>query len=224
MITFASVLSNNFVKHLFDMPKLDSDTKDRILEAAEKVFHTHGFKGARTTMIAEMAGISRTMLHYHYSTKEALFHEVLNQTLNTVFLHIKKLFDQDRNLEALIAHLVDVIADLMEAKPHLPSFIINILNESPEMAALLATNPEDTIPSQLDELLVQAKQNGKIDPDFTGEDLILNIYALCSVAYLGEPYIKLKEKRDEEGMKQFHRLRRPKIRAFILGGVFSKTI
>ncbi|NJN35550.1 MAG: hypothetical protein HC817_16125 [Saprospiraceae bacterium] len=87
------------------------------------------------------------------------------------------------------------------------------------MAAILAANPQDTVPSQLDILLNEAKQKGAILNDMTGEDLILNIYALCSIAYLGAPYIKMKEQRDEENMKIFHRQRRPKIKAFILKGL-----
>jgi TetR/AcrR family transcriptional regulator len=203
------------------MPKIDTDTKDKILAAAEKVFHANGFKGTRTTLIAEEAGISRTMLHYHYSTKEALFQEVLNKTMGVVWPHIKRLLTEDKNLDELIAHLVDVIADILEEKPGLPSFLVNILNENPDIALFMAANQEDTIPKQLDELLNKARVNNEVATDMTGEDLIMNIYALCSMPYLGMPYIKAKEKRDDEGMKAFIRMRRSTIKAFILRGVKS---
>jgi TetR/AcrR family transcriptional regulator len=201
------------------MPKIDHDTKQKILVAAEKVFHANGFKGTRTTLIAEEAGISRTMLHYYYSTKEALFQEVLNGTLNTVLTHIKKLLAEDKNLEQLIGHLIDVVADVLEEKPGLPSFLINILNETPDMALLMAANQDDTVPKILDNLLNEARLKGNATTDMTGEDLILNIYALCSFPYLGAAYIKAKESRDDEGMKTFVRERRGKIKAFILRGI-----
>ncbi|MBL7815027.1 MAG: TetR/AcrR family transcriptional regulator [Saprospiraceae bacterium] len=201
------------------MPKIDSDTKNRILIAAEKVFHANGFKGTRTTMIAEEAGISRTMLHYYYSTKEALFQEVMNQTLNTVFSHIKRLIRENQSLEELIEHLIDVVADLFEAKPGLPSFIVNLLNEMPEMAAFVAASHQDTIPFELDALIAEAKLHGQVADDITGEDLILNIYGLCSIPYLGASYIRLKENRDDEQMKDFLQTRRLKIKALILRGL-----
>jgi TetR/AcrR family transcriptional regulator len=205
--------------HIENMPKIDTDTKEKILAAAEKVFHANGFKGTRTTLIAEEAGISRTMLHYHYSTKEALFQEVLNKTLSTVFSYMSRLLTEDKNLEELIAHLVDIIADVLEEKPGLPSFLVNILNENPDISLFLAASQNDTIPKQLDELLKMSRQNGEIATNMTGEDLIMNIYALCSMPYLGMPYIKAKEKRDDEGMKVFIRERRGAIKAFILRGV-----
>ncbi len=201
------------------MPKIDHDTKQKILIAAEKVFHANGFKGTRTTLIAEEAGISRTMLHYYYSTKEALFQEVLNGTLSAVLIHIKKLLAEDKNLEELIGHLIDIVADVLAEKPGLPSFLINILNETPDIALLMTANQDDTIPKILDKLLNEAKTKGTVTTDMTGEDLILNIYALCSFPYLGAVYIKAKENRDDEGMKTFIEERRRKTKAFILRGI-----
>jgi AcrR family transcriptional regulator len=201
------------------MPKIDHDTKEKILAAAEKVFHANGFKGTRTNLIAEYAGISRTMLHYYYNTKEALFQEVLKNTTGAVLKHVTRLIAEDKNLDELIGHLVDVIADVFEDKPGLPTFVVNILHESPEIVQFMAANQEDNIPHLLDALLKEGRDKGEIAADMTGEDLILNIYALCALPYLGAPYIKAKENRDDEGMKKFNRERRAKTKAFILRGL-----
>lgn len=201
------------------MPKIDHDTKQKILQAAEKVFHRNGFKGTRTTQIAEEAGISRTMLHYYFRTKESLFQEILENTLHLVFSNMKRLIGQEVDLETLIEGIVEVVNDLFEAKPGLPSFIINLFNESEELAYFLANSKEDTIPSQLDEILKYEKQRGNVSEDVSGEDLILNIYGLCAVPYLTMNYVKAKENRDEEAMKAFIRKRRSKIKAFVLNGI-----
>lgn len=201
------------------MPKIDHDTKEKILAAAEKVFHANGFKGTRTTLIADEAGISRTMLHYYFSTKESLFSEVLQNTLSTVFSHLKKIIGSNLSLNSLIENLVDVFADLLEEKPGLPSFIINILNESPQMAHAFAHSKQDTIPFELEEILITAKQNGEIAENITGEDLIMNIYGLCSMPYLGASYIKVMENRTDDEMINFIRERRLKIKELIIKGI-----
>ncbi|MEY4905019.1 MAG: hypothetical protein RLZZ292_2834 [Bacteroidota bacterium] len=201
------------------MPKIDHDTKEKILAAAEKVFHANGFKGTRTTQIAEEAGISRTMLHYYYSTKEALFKEVLDKTLSVVLSHIKRILTEDKNLVALISHLIDVIDGILEEKPGLPTFLVNILNETPETAHFLATSQDDTIPKILDKLLDEARERHEVTTDMNGEDLILNIYALCSLPYLGMNYIKVKENRTDAEMKAFLQLRRENIKTFVLRGL-----
>lgn len=201
------------------MPKIDHDTKEKILIAAEKVFHANGFRGTRTTMIAEEAGISRTMLHYYYSTKEALFQEVLNKTLGTVLRYIKQIFTEDKGLEALVGHLVNVVADIFEEKPGFPSFLVNILNESPDIALFMAASQEDNIPRILDNLLQKAKDKGEISTDMTGEDIVINIYALCSLPYLGAVYIKAKENLDDEAFKAFVRQRREKTKTLLIKGL-----
>lgn len=198
------------------MPKIDHDTKERILAAAEKVFHANGFKGTRTTLIAEQAGISRTMLHYYYSTKEELFQEVMRQTLSTVFLHMNQLLTENRTLPDLLIHLIDTVSDLFEAKPGLPSFVVNILNETPEVVMLMTSSTQDTLPAQLEAMLEQEKSKGTVAPHVSGENLMMDIYSLCSIPYLGAAYIKAKENRTDEQMKAFIIQRREHIKAMIL--------
>jgi len=43
-------------------------TRARIVAAAAKEFAAHGYAGARTVRIAERAGLTHAMLHYHFDT------------------------------------------------------------------------------------------------------------------------------------------------------------
>jgi TetR/AcrR family transcriptional regulator len=201
------------------MPKIDHDTRQKILAAAEQVFHGNGFKGARTSQIAEVAGISRTMLHYYFSTKEALFQAVLEDSLGTVVSHLKKLIDQGESLEKVIENLVNVLCDLFDEKPGLPTFIINILNETPQLILFLPAAGQDNLPHLIDDLVEKARQEGSVNARLSGEDLILNIYGICAMPYLGAPYIAAKEDRSPEAMQLFFKNRRRKNLDFILHGI-----
>ena len=53
----------------------------RILKAAEEVFATAGFSGARTAAIARRAGVPKANLHYYFGTKEALYRRLLENLL-----------------------------------------------------------------------------------------------------------------------------------------------
>jgi TetR/AcrR family transcriptional regulator len=53
----------------------------RILQAAEAVFATAGFAGARTAAIAKRAGVPKANLHYYFGTKEALYRRLLENIL-----------------------------------------------------------------------------------------------------------------------------------------------
>lgn len=53
-------------------------TKDKLLESALKLFSQKGYLGATTREIAKEAGVAEITLFRHFSTKEQLLEEVLN--------------------------------------------------------------------------------------------------------------------------------------------------
>lgn len=59
--------------------KIQANKKSLILEAAKKEFAEKGFDGARMESIAKRAGVNKALLHYHYTNKENLYREVLDQ-------------------------------------------------------------------------------------------------------------------------------------------------
>lgn len=201
------------------MPKIDHDTKQKILAAAEQVFHRNGFKGARTVQIAEAAGISRTMLHYYFSTKEALFEAVLEDTLAAVLAHLKRPFGEAQTLEQILTDIINALCDVFEVKPHLPSFIVNILNESPELLLMAPSTAQDNLPALIETHLAEAQKAGRAAPNLTGEDIMLNLYGVCAMPYITAPYIAAKENRDEKAMKAFFKARRQKNLNFVLNGI-----
>src|SRR4249920_2472830 len=55
------------------------DIRDRILEAAKRVYEQHGFRGATTRLIAIEAGVNEVTIFRTFGSKAALF-EALMQT------------------------------------------------------------------------------------------------------------------------------------------------
>ncbi len=52
------------------------ETRAAILAAAEKEFEANGFAGASLSGIAERAKITKSLIHYHFKSKEALWQEI----------------------------------------------------------------------------------------------------------------------------------------------------
>src|SRR3974390_1975056 len=53
--------------------------RDRILDAAMRVFRRHGFRRSSIEQAAEEAGLTRQALYHHFESKEALFRAVLER-------------------------------------------------------------------------------------------------------------------------------------------------
>lgn len=53
-----------------------SITRERIFQAALKIFTIHGFEGARMDKIAAEVGINKASLYFHFKSKEEIFREL----------------------------------------------------------------------------------------------------------------------------------------------------
>jgi AcrR family transcriptional regulator len=64
------------------MPPLE--TKDRILDAAERLFAERGFASTSMRIITQSAGVNLAAVNYHFGSKLALFSEVFARRLQPV--------------------------------------------------------------------------------------------------------------------------------------------
>lgn len=105
-----------------------------ILAAAEREFMSKGFDGARTTSIAEAAGVTHAMLHYYFHTKEQLFCRIIDNKLRlmgeSLLMSVEGNPQQPflRRLETGIGRHFDFMAE----NPDLPRFVINEILSRPE--------------------------------------------------------------------------------------------
>lgn len=79
---------------------------EAILAAATKVLSQEGYAGATISRVAETAGVSRGLLHYHFKNKEELLAKVLRENMkksveiaNSLFLNCKS---ADHFVDALV--------------------------------------------------------------------------------------------------------------------------
>lgn len=104
----------------------DNKTEKIILSAAEEEFLLKGFAGARTTEIAQRAGVNHAMLHYYFKTKEHLFDEVMADKINLFRSSVVSVFElSDMPVEELVVEAMSRHFDFLRANPMLPRFIIN---------------------------------------------------------------------------------------------------
>ena len=59
-----------------------SDTRARILDAAERLFMAHGYDGTSIRQITGEVGVNLAAVNYHFGSKEALIQEVFRRRLN----------------------------------------------------------------------------------------------------------------------------------------------
>ncbi len=59
-----------------------ADTRERILDAAEHLFMTHGYDGTSMRQITGEASVNLAAVNYHFGSKESLMQEVFRRRLD----------------------------------------------------------------------------------------------------------------------------------------------
>ena len=71
----------------------ETSARERIRDAAEQVFATHGYEGASMRLIAEKAGVAQALLHYHFRNKATLHAAVFERRSSTINERRTRLLD-----------------------------------------------------------------------------------------------------------------------------------
>ncbi|KGO95835.1 TetR/AcrR family transcriptional regulator [Flavobacterium enshiense] len=104
----------------------DTNTEEKIIAAARKVFLSKGFSGTRTRDIAEEAGINLALLNYYFRSKQKLFELVMQEKIQKLLGSLLPIFNNNAtSLEDKIALIVDNYIEILSESPDLPIFVLN---------------------------------------------------------------------------------------------------
>lgn len=170
----------------------DLNTKEIILQAAEIEFLEKGFAGTRTTVIAKRAGVTHSMLHYYFQTKENIFQTVLTnkiQLLTKTFSTINE--NENLPFNERIKFFIEKHFDFIAANPNLAIFMYSeiISNEQNRKILLETLSPIfETVLSNLASLIAREVANKTIRP-IKPIDLMINIVSLNIVTFMALPFV-----------------------------------
>lgn len=168
------------------------NTESKILQAAEHEFLTKGFIGARTTSIAEAAGVTHAMLHYYFRTKEKLFERIIAGKINILkSVLYDTLVSRGISLEEKIRNIIERHLDFVAANPDMPRFLVGEVFYNPQRLNTILDKIQSYAPvlvSDLQRQIDEAAANGtyrKVDAKM----LIIDIISLNIFSYMATPMI-----------------------------------
>lgn len=170
------------------------DTEQLILKAAEREFLSKGFSGARTTSIAEAAGVTHAMLHYYFRTKAKLFDRVLDEKIKLLKTAlINSAVDDSAPIEEIIRNIIESHLDFISANPELPRFLIEEIYDDSNRSKIFTKQIErfaplmmDSLQMKIDEAVAEGKCR-KVDARM----LMLDIVSLNVFSYIAAPVVRV---------------------------------
>lgn len=88
--------------------------REQILDAADALFGELGFDAASTRQIAESSGVNKALIHYHFSTKEALFGAVLDRYYERLTAVLGEALVREGSLEERFGSLLEAYLEFLD--------------------------------------------------------------------------------------------------------------
>ena len=171
-----------------------TDTESRILQAAEEEFLLKGLEGARTTAIADRAGVTHAMLHYYFRTKNMLFERIIEEKMRNAGNIMQAVFVLgDMPLMERVKRGVEQHFDFIAANPNLPRFVIQEIYSHPERHEIMRSQVLTITKDWLCDLQRHIDESAatKATEWIDARMLLLDIVSLNLFAFIGYPFVSL---------------------------------
>lgn len=174
------------------MEEVKMDTAAKILNAAEEEFMEKGYGNAKMMSIAARAGVSHSMLHYYYRSKENLFQTVFKEKAQLLAEILEGIYNKDLSLKEIISQFIRKQFNLMMENDRFIWFIIDELihNEENLMKVIDLVRPKlSDYLFWFNGLLEKETEEGHVR-SISVRSLIMDIISLNASSFLCIPALK----------------------------------
>lgn len=156
------------------------DTARALLAAARRLFSERGYDGASIRAITSAAGVNLGAVTYHFGSKEALYHAVLDETVSPLRDRVDQALAGPGSRVDRVVDVVRVYLVFLGETPELPRFLLQSV-----AAGQLPPPPVQAtmrgIVGRVGALVQEAQEAGEIRP---GSPLLMVLGLISQPIYL----------------------------------------
>jgi len=200
------------------MAEQNLSTEEHILQVARDVFMRYGYDGTSMQMIADRAGINKSLLHYYYRSKERLFREIFSKVFSQFIPHLGVIFMSEMSLEEKVYAFADRYIDVFLENPLIPIFVMQELSKNPDYLAELIKEAGINPNSMITRISQMLEDEGIYMRDV--RHFFVNLIALCVFPFAARPLIqRMMFDNDGEAYDNFLLERKKEIPQLILNAI-----
>ncbi len=176
--------------------KMSLATKKKIMEAGLKLFSQKGFSMTSIKDIAQTAGISTGLIYRHFSSKDELFGELLENTIRELSKAIQFLSSHVSPLQAFAEMTSDLLKDIRSSEELSCYFLLvtrSILEEEALVQLAGLQKSDLSLFEKAAELIEKGQELGEFKPGNPFKLSLLYFSAIQGMAqmklFMGERYI-----------------------------------
>lgn len=184
------------------MDKIDSATRQKILEAALKQFAHRGYSGASVQAIVDSAKVTKPTLYYYFANKAALYKALVDSAHDERFRLMQEAAEKGETLQKKLVEILRVLFEFMNGHRELMRLAFATAFASPgELPAKMdyLKRPKRNF-EFVHSLIKNNLKTGPLDRRFGSEELAYGFWGLMNVhvmAHLVLPNSRLNRKTAE---------------------------
>ena len=161
--------------------------RTRVLQAAKELFVEQGFHSASMSQIAEKSGVTQSMLHYYFGSKQGLFQAVLAEAFIPLFS--ERLFPKgsELNFSELIRAAIAIRFRFFQKNPDVLKLLSRTFNMDEYQPSALARE----IGGKWIDIYRTAQEKGQIRSDIAPEYLMV-MYQSLTTYWFHDRFIRAK--------------------------------
>ena len=111
--------------------ELNSDTENRIIDAATREFIRKGKAGTSMQDIAQEAGINRTLLNYYFRSKDKLFDHIFERVFGRFIPDLASEINAKVTIEEKLVRIIDRYYVILRESPYTVLFVLHEVSVEP---------------------------------------------------------------------------------------------
>ena len=195
-----------------------ADTKARILDAADKVFVRRGIDGARTQEIADLAGVNKALLHYHFRSKADLARAVWFRIASSFVPGIFEMLASDLLLHDKIDRFVDAYHTRLAKHPYLLAYVISEAARHPDFVGdFYSPERREAAQRMLAPLQAQLNECARLKgiAPIAADQFLVTLVGSCLFPFAAQPMLAQALGLGASGARAFMKRRRTELPALL---------
>jgi TetR/AcrR family transcriptional regulator len=151
-------------------------TRAAILDAAEEVFLAKGYGNAAMSQIARRAGITKSLIHHHFGSKEGLWREVKMRRFSQYLEQQAAMLEEAEPSAELLQRSMDAYFRFLQANPQIVRILAWVFLEQDDDFCL---SGEKELTQAGIEKIVEGQRKGQLRDDLDPRCIIFTFLGLA---------------------------------------------
>jgi TetR/AcrR family fatty acid metabolism transcriptional regulator len=148
-----------------DKRRRSGDKRDRILNAAVKVFARNGFHATRVSEVAKAAGVADGTIYLYFKSKEELLVSLFEDRVEKLLSFMREELPKKPDAPARLRAVIDMQLGLLEGERDLAEVITVILRQSTRLMKELAAPHFSAYLDAIARIIIEGQASGAFRTD-----------------------------------------------------------